>query len=70
VGHGLPGDSCPRGLLLGWPVCSASWRTKRDPPVATRNWMVFSLDVQPTREDRWDRDAMLRGFWGCRDFGW
>ena len=34
-----------------------------------RNWMVFSLDVQPTREDAWDRDAIVRGFSGCRDFG-
>ena len=37
---------------------------------AIRNWMVFSLDVQPTREDGWDRDAIVRGFWDCRDFAW
>ena len=37
--------------------------------VAIRNWMVFSLDVLTTREDGWDRDAIVRGFWGWRDFG-
>jgi len=36
--------------------------------VAIRKWMVFSLDVQPTRADRWDLDAIVRGFWACRDF--
>jgi len=37
--------------------------------VAILNGMVFSLDVQPTREDRWDRAAIVRGFWACRGFG-
>ncbi len=23
----------------------------------------------PTRADGWDRDAIVRGFWACRDFG-
>ena len=30
----------------------------------------FSLDVLPTREDPWDRGAIVRGFWACPDFGW
>jgi len=37
--------------------------------VAILNGMVFSLDVQPTREDRCDRAAIVRGFWACRGFG-
>lgn len=41
---------------------------KRDPTLAIQNWMVFSLDVQPAREDR-DRGAIVVGFLGCRDFG-
>lgn len=32
--------------------------------------MSFSLDVQPAREDAWDRGAIARGFWACPDFGW
>jgi hypothetical protein len=43
--------------------------TKRDPTLAIQDEMVFSLDVLPAREDGWDRDAIVRGFWGCRDFG-
>ena len=27
----------------------------------------FSLVVLPTREGAWDRDAIVRGFWGCPD---
>jgi hypothetical protein len=38
--------------------------------VAIRNWMVFSLDVLTTREDAWDRAAIVRGFWDCPDFEW
>jgi hypothetical protein len=49
-------------------VCSAAWTTKSEPTLAIRNWMVFSLDVRPTREDRWDHAAIVRGFWACRDF--
>jgi transposase len=37
--------------------------------VALQDWMVFSLDVHTAREDEWDRDEILRGFSGCRDFG-
>ena len=36
--------------------------------LAIRNWMAFSLDVLPAREDAWDRDAIVRGFWGYQDF--
>jgi hypothetical protein len=36
--------------------------------LAIQDWMVFSLDVLTKREDRWDRVAIVRGFWGCRDF--
>jgi hypothetical protein len=57
-----------RGPLLE-AVCSAAWTTQRDPTLAIQDWMVFSLDVHTTREDRWDRGAIVRGFWGCRDFG-
>jgi hypothetical protein len=42
--------------------------TKTPPHVAIRNWMVFSLDVIAAREDGWHRDAIVRGFSGCRDF--
>src|SRR5713226_7567468 len=37
-------------------------------PLAIRDWMVSSLDVVTTREDRWDRFGIVRGFWGCRGF--
>ena len=30
--------------------------------------MSSSLDVQTTREDRWDRGAIVRGFWACAGF--
>src|SRR4029453_2413597 len=33
----------------------------RDYPVS------FSLDVLPAREDAWDRDEIVRGFWVCPD---
>jgi hypothetical protein len=32
-------------------------------PLAIRDWMVSSLDVMTTREDRWDRFEIVRGFW-------
>jgi len=35
-------------------------------PLAIQKWMVSSLDVQPTREDAWDRCAIVRGFWDWR----
>src|ERR1700680_3560125 len=38
-------------------------------PLAVEDSMVSSLDVQPTREDRWDRSASVLGFWGWRDIG-
>ncbi len=31
--------------------------------------MVSSLDVQPTREDQWDRFVIVRGFWDWRIIG-
>jgi len=37
--------------------------------VAIQNRMVVSLDVHTTREDEWDRDVIVRGFWACRGFG-
>jgi len=50
------------GLLGGLEVKNAI-------PLAIEDSMVSSLDVQTTREDRWDRGAIVRGFWACRDFG-
>jgi hypothetical protein len=38
--------------------------------VAIQDWMVFSLDVQPTREDGWDRDEIVPGYLDCRGFAW
>src|SRR5262249_59212840 len=34
---------------------------------AIRDWMVFSLDVSPAREDGWNRDAIVRGFLDSHD---
>src|SRR6266511_2600808 len=39
-------------------------------PLAIRNWIVSSLDVLTTREDGWDRCAIVRGFWGWRSIAW
>ena len=50
------------GGLLGGRVLSAIPRTP-DHPVPS------SLDVQTTREDRWDRSGIVRGFWGWRGSG-
>jgi hypothetical protein len=58
-----------RGPLLGWAVCSAAW-TSEAIPRAIQDWMVFSLDVHTTREDRWDRVEIVPGYSGCRDFAW
>jgi hypothetical protein len=38
-------------------------------PLAIQNWMVSSLDVLTTREDGWDRSAIVRGFWDWRTIG-
>jgi hypothetical protein len=35
-------------------------------PLAIEDSMVSSLDVLTTREDWWDRFAIVRGFWDCR----
>src|SRR4030095_14543576 len=35
-------------------------------PLAIEGSMVSSLEVQPTREDGWDRCAIVRGFWDWR----
>src|ERR1700681_4475347 len=51
------------GLLGGLDVGTRS-HLAPDHPVS------FSLDVLPTREDPWDRGAIVRGFWACPDFGW
>jgi len=51
----------PRGPQLGG-------RSARRP--GRLNYIVFSLDALTTREDGWDRDAIVRGFSGCRDFAW
>jgi len=38
-------------------------------PLSIEDSMVSSLDVVTTREDEWDRDAIVRGFSGCWNFG-
>lgn len=38
-------------------------------PLAIEDSMVSSLDVQPTREDPWDRFVIVRGFWDWRIIG-
>src|SRR5580704_10933110 len=52
-----------------WPVCAAVW-TKERSHLAPDHPVSFSLDVQTTREDAWDRDAIVRGFWVCPDSAW
>jgi hypothetical protein len=53
------GPQLVRGLLGDLDV-SAIPRAP-DHPVSS------SLDVPTTREDRWDRDAIVRGSWDCQD---
>ena len=52
------------GGLLGGPDVEERSHLAPDHPVS------FFLVVQPTREDAWDRDAIVRGFWGCPDSAW
>jgi hypothetical protein len=52
------------GGLLGDPDVEVRSHLAPDHPVS------FSLVVQPTREDAWDRGAIVRGFWGCPDSAW
>jgi hypothetical protein len=35
-------------------------------PLSIEDSMVSSLDVVTTREGRWDRSVIVRGFWVCR----
>ena len=37
--------------------------TERRSHLAIQDWMAFSLDVQPAREDEWDRAAIVP--WSC-----
>lgn len=41
-------------------------RMRQAIPLAIEDSMVSSLDVLTTREDGWDRCAIVRGFWGWR----
>jgi hypothetical protein len=43
-------------------VCSAAWTTAVRSHLAPDHPVSFSLDVLPTREDVWDRGAIVRGF--------
>ncbi len=56
-------DRCWVGGLLGDLDASAIPRAP-DHPVSS------SLDVPTTREDRWDRDAIVRGSWDCQGSEW
>src|SRR5712692_7587780 len=38
-------------------------------PLAIEDSIVSSLAVVTTREDGWDRCAIVRGFWDCRTIG-
>ena len=51
------------GLLGGLDVENAI-------PLAIEDSMVSSLDVPTTREDRWDRGAIVRGFSAWWGFEW
>src|SRR5262249_30295817 len=48
-----------RGPLLGGRSARPPGRLEAIPR-GQRNWMVFSLNVHTTREDGWDRDAIVR----------
>jgi hypothetical protein len=50
-------------------VLAGALTKRKATPLAIEDSMVSSLDVQPTREDRWDRFVIVLGFRDWRIIG-